>query len=243
MKISDSLFKNIDKNNTQYSGFQRIIVLIIFPLFEIKDISHYRESSLYQYFKCGKDVFYRILNNENFIWRNFAYSVNKRLIKRVNKSSEQPVTQQIRCLIADDTDQPKRGKCFELLSRIYSHVTNSYNYGFKGLFLGYHDGMSFWGLDFSLHGEKGKNPEKPYGLTKKETKERYSKKRSKNSASQNRVNEYFLEKTKSLILIVKTAIKQGIEFDYLLVDSWFTSFELVKFIATRKTKCIFAKKK
>jgi hypothetical protein len=239
LRISDSLFKNIDKNNTQYGCLQRIIVLIMFPLFEVKDISHYNESSLYQYFKCGKDVFYRFLNNENFIWRNFAYSVNKRLIKRVNKSSEHSDTQHIRCLIADDTDQPKRGKCFELLSRIYSHVSNSYNYGFKGLFLGYHDGTSFWGLDFSLHGEKGKNAEKPYGLTKKQSKERYSKKRSKNSATQTRVNEYFIEKTKSLILMVRTAIKQGIRFDYLLVDSWFTSFELVKFTVTRKIKCHF----
>jgi hypothetical protein len=28
-----------------------------------------------------------------------------------------------------DTDLPKRGKFFELLSRIYSHVTSSFSYG------------------------------------------------------------------------------------------------------------------
>ena len=35
--------------------------------------------------------------------------------------------------------------------RIWSHFSNSSMLSFKGLFLGYHDGKSFYGLDFSLH--------------------------------------------------------------------------------------------
>ena len=86
------------------------------------------------------------------------------------------------------------------LSRIYSHVTHSYNYGFKGLFLGYHDGKSLFGLDLSLHGEKGKDKEKPYGLTKKQSKKRFKVKRPKKSFGQQRVNEYFISKTEMQIL-------------------------------------------
>ena len=145
-------------------------------------------------------------------------------------------------MIADDTDLPKRGKSFELLSRIYSHVTNTYNYGFKGLFLGYHDGTSFFGLDFSLHGEKGdekKTNYKPYGLTEKQQKARYSKKRSTKSTGIRRENEYFKTKTEMLIEMIKTAILQGIRFDYLLTDSWFTCFELIRFISARRIKCHF----
>jgi hypothetical protein len=52
----------------------------------------------------------------------------------------------------------------ELIGKIFSHVTHTSNFGFKGLFMGYHDGKSFFSLDFSLHGEKGKNQNKPYGL-------------------------------------------------------------------------------
>ena len=37
------------------------------------------------------------------------------------------------------------------VGRIWSHVSNSSILGFKGLFLGYHDGKSFFSLDFSLH--------------------------------------------------------------------------------------------
>jgi len=242
LKISDKLFQSVDKINSQYAGYQKFILLMLFPLFAVKDISHYRESSLYQVIKCGKDVFYRFIDNSNFSWRKLAYHVNLRLLKRVEKSSYNAENKPIRCLIADDTDLPKSGKSFELLSRIYSHVTNTFNYGFKGLFLGYHDGTSFFGLDFSLHGEKGdeKKPNyKPYGLTKKQQKARYSKKRNTKSAGKQRENEYFKTKTEMLIEMIKTAILQKIRFDYLLTDSWFTNFELIKFISTRRTKCHF----
>jgi hypothetical protein len=47
LKIYDNMFHSVDKTNSQYFGFQKFILLILFPLFEIKDISHYKESSLY----------------------------------------------------------------------------------------------------------------------------------------------------------------------------------------------------
>jgi hypothetical protein len=239
LKISDKNFTNIDKVNTRYSGFMKFVLLILFPLFEIKDISHLQVSYLGKKFECKKDVFYEFLKNNNFCWRKFGYQTNRRLLKNVEKSSNNRDNESVKCLILDDTDMPKRGKHFELLSRIYSHVTHSYNHGFKGLFLGYHDGTSFFGLDFSLHGEKGKNKEKPYGLTKKQSKQRYDKQRTSKTPGQQRVNEYFKTKTEMAINMLRTAISQGIRFDYLLVDSWFTNFELVKFIVTRRIKCHF----
>jgi hypothetical protein len=242
LKISDKSFQSVNKVNSQYTGYQKFILLILFPLFSIKDISHYRESALYQTVKCGKDVFYRFINNCDFSWRKLSYQVNLRLLKRVEKSSYNTENKPVKCLIADDTDLSKSGRRFELLSRIYSHVTASFNYGFKGLFLGYHDGTSFFGLDFSFHGEKGdeKKPNyKPYGLTKKQQKVRYSKKRCVESAGKQRENEYSKTKIEMLIEMIKTAILQGIRFDYLLTDSWFTCFELVKFISTRRIKCHF----
>jgi hypothetical protein len=145
-------------------------------------------------------------------------------------------------LIVDDTDLPKSGRHIEFFSRIYSHVTNSFNYGFKGLFLGLHDGKSFFGLDFSLHGEKGnekKQNYKPYGLTKKQAESRFSKNRNAESAGKQREIEYFKSKTEMLIEMLKTTILQGIRFDYLLADSWFCNFELVKFIVSRRIKCNF----
>jgi hypothetical protein len=239
LRLYHKTFQSIDKFNTKYTGKQIFIHLLLFPLFAVKDISHYTKSSLYQFYKCGKDVFYEFLNNPLFDWRKLSFQVTKQLIGQVKKRSYVAGDATVRCLIADDTDLPKRGRCFELLSRIYSHVTHTFNYGFKGLVVGYHDGKSFYGLDFSLHGEKGKDREKPYGLTKKQAKNRYTGKRPKKSYGQQRVNEYFKMKTEMLVEMLRRAISAGIEFDYLLTDSWFTNFELIKFIATRKIKCFF----
>jgi hypothetical protein len=50
----------------------------------------------------------------------------------------------------------------------------------------------FFALDFSLHGEKGKKGD--YGLSKKQTKNRFSKKRDDKSAGKQRENEYFNKK-------------------------------------------------
>ena len=241
LKISNRLFQTVDRINTQYSGKQTFTLLLLFPFFAVKDISCFAGSYLYKACHSGKDVFYRFLNSPLLDWRKLLFQISKQLISRIEKNTTVPRNGDapVRCLIADDTDLPKRGRCFELLSRIYSHVTHSYNYGFKGLFLGYHDGKSFFGLDFSLHGEKGKNREKPYGLTKKQTKKRFTGKRPKKSFAAQRVNEYFKTKTDMLVEMIKRAVSNGIKFDYLLTDSWFTNFELIKFIATGKIKCFF----
>ena len=108
-------------------------------------------------------------------WRNLAYSLNMQLIRKVQKNTDLNNSNP-RCLIIDDTDLPKTGRNIELIDKIYSRVSHTVNLGFKGLFMGYHDGKSFFSLDFSLHGEKGKNQNKPYGLTPAQSKKRYSKK-------------------------------------------------------------------
>jgi len=36
LKISGKVFRGVDKNNNRYSGLQKLILLILFPLFDIK---------------------------------------------------------------------------------------------------------------------------------------------------------------------------------------------------------------
>ena len=155
-------------------------------------------------------------------WRNLAYSLNMQLIRKVQKNSDLNNSNP-RCLIIDDTDLPKTGRHIELIDKIYSRVTHTVNLGFKGLFMGYHDGKSFFSLDFSLHGEKGKNQNKPYGLTPPQSKKRYSKKRHNSSKGSERVNDYFLSKIDSMINMIRIAIAKGVRFDYVLTDSWLAS--------------------
>jgi hypothetical protein len=211
---------------------------LLFPFFEIKTSWHYAGSALYRFISCGKDVFYHLLTDSRIDWGNLCYSLNMQLIRKVQNQSESDSTA-ARCLIIDDTDLHKTGRRIELIGKIYSHVSHTFNLGFKGLFMGYHDGKSFFSLDFSVHGEKGKNKNKPYGLTPSESKRRYGKNRDKTSKGSERVEEYFLDKITSMLQMIRLAIKKGIRFDYVLTDSWFTCHELVKLIATRRIGCHF----
>ena len=102
---------------------------------------------------------------------------------------------------------------------------------YKALMLGYHDGKSFFALDLSLHGEAGKDGK--YLLNSKQRKAQYKKKREAGNPDKVRRDEYFSTKTDNLMTMIRRAIEKGVRFDFLLVDSWFTCKELVRFIKTR----------
>lgn len=236
LKFSGKGFEFPESDRAIYGSGTVLTFLLLFPLFQLSNVRAFSQSVLAKLFGGGKDVFYRLKNNEKISWRSLHYRITLQLIRLATfRSSEEP--KGLKCLIADDTDLPKTGRRIELIGRIWSHVSNSSILGFKGLFLGYHDGKSFFSLDFSLHGEKGKNEKKPYGLTSKQTKERFSKKRSSLSDGAIRKAEYFQKKTDNLLSMIRNAIAKGIRFDYLLVDSWFVSDELITFILRRKIKC------
>lgn len=225
------------KNNNEYKNINKLLLLLMFPLFDIKDAWQYGRSSLFPVFGCGKDVFYRLLNDNFISWRKISFRISKQLIGRASAKSNGTGNNGIRCLIVDDSDLPKTGRRIELVGRVFSHVTGKSILAFKGLFLGYHDGKSFFALDFSLHGEQGKNKARPYGLTPKQLKERFSKHRSKDSAACRRKEEYFESKIQSMLEMIKRAIGNGLRFDYVLVDSWFTCSALVRFIKSRRIGC------
>jgi len=234
LNLDSKQLKSSEGDRSTYSSGNILTLLLLFPLFKLSNVRAYSQSTLSKLFKGGKDVFYRFKNNGMINWRALHYQVTLQLIGIATVAEE---STGYKCLIADDTDLPKTGWSIELIGRIWSHVTNSSKLGFKGLFLGYHDGKSFFGIDFSLHGERGKNERKPYGLTTKQLKDRFSKKRSAREAGSIRKAEYFEKKTDNLLMMIRNAISRGIRFNYLLVDSWFVSDELISFIIKRKIKC------
>lgn len=98
------------------------------------------------------------------------------------------------------------------------------------------DGKSQTFIDASLHGEDGKSSGEKQGLTAKEQARRLCKDHT-GQTSQSRIEDYWKKKTDKMLEMLRRAIKNGIRFDYLLVDSWFTSTSLVKFILSRHIDC------
>jgi hypothetical protein len=165
-------------------------VLIILPFL--------KHASIYALFKSRskdlscvqKDVYYRFKNMQTIPWRKLLLRFVKRFVV-ITENKEQQVNKdkRKRCLIIDDSLLDKRGKKIEFTGKLWDHVSHSYKLGLRLLLLGYYDGMSTLPLDFSLHREKGKNEQKPYGLTKKQLKEQYKRYRIMGSESDKRAKE------------------------------------------------------
>ena len=114
LKFSDKNFGFSTACNLQFSSRLKLLLLIIFPFFQVKDPSAYASSGLYKVLACGKDVFYRLLSDSRISWRRFSYSITKQLIKKIEKGDNEP-SENPRYLIIDDTDFPKTEKYFERL--------------------------------------------------------------------------------------------------------------------------------
>lgn len=225
------------KPNCKFTVLQVFHLLLLFPFFRVRDAYHYGSSALGRLFECRKDMFYRFMERDDVDWRNIIYLINKQLITRLSVRSDFRKGGSLVCLVADDTDMPKAGLCIENIGRIYSHVLHISRLGFKGLFLGRTDGKTQTVLDCALVGEKGKNADKPNGMTQARIKRRFTRQHDDKSPARRRVDEYGTDKQTLLRDMIRRAIKKGLRFDYLLVDSWFTCKELVHFIKRRHFDC------
>ena len=223
------------KANCKFTNVQMLRLLILFPFFMVKNAYRYKNSSLRRMFNCERDMFYRFMNNGNVRWRDLLYVMNTQLLRKISRSTNAKGDKPV-CLIIDDTDVPKTGKRTELIGMIHSHVLNKSILGYKCLTLLLTDGLSHLMLDFSLHGEVGRNPDRKQGLTDKERKARFTESHE-GEVVEERVKEYKQKKTDKAIEMIKNAIRHGIRFDYLLCDSWFTNADFVRLITSRHIKC------
>ena len=177
--------------------------------------------------------------NGSLDWRKILYRINLQLIGKIAVRADSCSGKDPVCLIVDDSDLPKTGKKIERIGRIFSHVTHRSIIGFKALFLCRTDGKTQTVLDFSLHGEEGSRPEKPFGMTREQRRKQYHRDRKETEAVQERIEEYTRNKIQKAIDMVRRAIKEGIRFDYLISDSWFTCTDIVRFIKSRHAMCHF----
>jgi hypothetical protein len=224
------------KDNCKFTNVQVLNLLLLFPFFVVRNAYQYSGSSLSRLFSCEKDMFYRFMNDGNVKWRKLLYAMNLQLIRKISRSTEAAHDKPV-CLIVDDTDAPKSGRRCELIGKVFSHLEHRSILGYKCLTLLLSDGLSQLFLDFSLHGEEGRKPDKKQGLTDKQRSERFSADYTGQSVEE-RVKEYTMKKTEKAIEMVKyAAIKRGIRFDYLLLDSWFTCADFVRLVTSRHIKC------
>ena len=216
-----------------YSFESIFSILISLPFLGLPTVHSFTGSVLAEHIQARKDVFYRLKNNTGICWRMILWMFSLKFIKLVAAQGESN-SNSPRCLIFDDSFLLKTGRYIEKISRMFDHVSKRFLLGYKLLAMGYWDGISFLPLDFSLHRERGKNADQPFGLKKKEYRQQHKKKREKGTHSWDRAREADMSKIESALKMFWRAISQGVKVDYVLMDSWFTCEVFVR--AVRKVK-------
>ena len=179
--------------------------------------------------EAAKDTYYRLKNDPRINWRAMMFIFIHRFLSMVPKADDES-SEDLHCLIIDDTSCFKRGKYIEGISKVFDHVYHRYCLGFKGLIVGYCDSKSFVPVDFSLHNEKGKRPDKPYGLKPEELSRQYIKSRQVDCPGNIREIERSVSKSENTITMIKRALKHRLVVDYILVDSWFMNLGLIAYV-------------
>ena len=188
--------------------------------------------------RAGKDVFYRLKNNTKICWRLILWHVAMRFIQITESNRVLDEKSKPRYLIFDDTTLAKTGKKIERIGKVYDHVDHRTVLGFKQLIMLYWDGKSSIPLDFSLHSEQGNRQTHPYGMTKKDLRKQFKKKRVKESETRSRLEELDYSKIWMVLKMFCSAVYRSLQIDYVLVDSWFTCDALIKAVTQHGTHLI-----
>lgn len=173
----------------------------------------------------SKNTLYRALLNARIDWRMLLTKITLRFHAILQKH-QVDTNEHDTCAILDDTTFQKSGIRIEGVSKVFDHVTHNFIYGMKCLTLALSDGKSCYPIDFSLHREKGKK--KDYGLTLKQRKEQFKEKRNAKNPDYARKAECDESKLEMARRMLCHAVGHGINFKYVLADSWFTCESLIQ---------------
>lgn len=219
------IVRNLKFEKTQgYTLTSLFISLLIMRLWG-KTIASATSNHFHGLCAVSKNTLYRALLNARIDWRMLLTKIILRF-HAILREHQVNTDEHDTCAILDDTTFQKSGIRIEGVSKVFDHVTHSFIYGMKCLTLALSDGKSCYPIDFSLHREKGKK--KDYGLTLKQRKEQFKEKRNVKNPDYARKAECDESKLEMARRVLCHAVGHGINFKYVLADSWFTCESLIQ---------------
>ena len=105
-----------------YSITEVISIMLLFPVLMVSTVRGYMHS-IYALTNAKKDVFFRLMNNENLNWRNLMYAVAK--VFRKSAKTQDHLLSPI-CGIIDDTMISKTGIRIERIGKVFDHISKTY---------------------------------------------------------------------------------------------------------------------
>ena len=203
-----------------YSTSEILTLMLMLPLMLLKSVHALYKSEFQKVTTMKQSCIYRLKNNEKMPWRALLLAMSKQFQRLVNPTNE---VADKSAFILDDTTHAKTGRRIEQMTKVFDHVAGKKGskLGFKNLTLGFFDSKSFTPLDLTLQVEK---PLKKA----RHRKERFKKQRDLKSAGAKRIQECRVSKITNGLSMLKRAVKQGFQANYVLVDSWFSSHEFIQ---------------
>lgn len=196
-----------------YDVFQFLLLLV----FQGKNLFRFL-SSKHKEEAFSKNTYYRFLNESKYNWRKFLSFL---VLTVTSAFSSLTRPERVKVLILDDSViQRNRSKKVELLAKIYDHVTHRFQKGFTLLTLGWSDGYSLVPVDFNILSSANEDNRMQDVSTKID----------KRTNGYKRRKEAVLKKTEAAVLMVKNALATGIQADYVLMDTWFTTEPMLRSI-------------
>lgn len=158
------------------------------------------------------------MNTVTYNWRRFLTALSTRV---TNSFSRLTHPDRVKVFILDDTViNRNRSKHVELLANLYDHAEHRFIKGFTMLTLGWSDGYSFIPADFAMMSS----------ASKANRVQEVSESIDKRTSGYKRRCEAIKKKTDVAVQMISNALKQGIQADYVLMDTWFTHEPMIRAI-------------
>ena len=206
---------NITKNCgiSAYEVFQFLLLLV----FQGKNLFRFLNSK-HKDLAVSKNTYYRFLNETSYNWNRFLLLLAVKVTAIFDKLTRK---ERVKVLILDDSViKRNRSKKVELLARIYDHVEHKFQKGFTLLTLGWSDGYSFIPVGFNMLSSASKSNRYQDMSTDIDRRSNGYKVRK----------ESLMAKTDAAIMLIQRALNAGIQADYVLMDTWFTTEPMIRSI-------------
>ena len=161
-----------------------------------------------------KDTVYRLKNSTHIDWKRFTTLLASRIIC----DTIGPLTSENRrnAFIVDDSIYERKGsKKVELLAKVYDHASHRFTRGFRMLTLGWPDGVTFLPVNSRLLSSEKESSRINEGWNV-----------DSNSNGAKARKSATKKATEVIPELISEAITAGIQANYVLFDSWFSSLKV-----------------
>ncbi|PPK56825.1 IS4 family transposase [Malaciobacter marinus] len=203
---------NFVKREVGYAPLQIILHFLYMLIMQKRQSTFIKKS----HSAFGKDTYYRFIKEKRYNWRKFLLLSSTELLKKIKPLHKKG---EYKLLIIDDTVEAKRGKCIEGSCKyVWSNKEHRSINALNIVSLNYADSHSTFQLDFSI---------KMNDSYRKNISEFTTKLHHRSNAYQ-RKREIIKGKNILALEMLSRALDNGVEADYLLVDSWYAKPNFIK---------------